>query len=297
MWKHVVWGCLATCLSVVLSQVGAAAELAHRVDLSAFSMTPQEETAADFDTETVVPVSLGDDTSFFRPYVTGIFGASFATLGSNGSFDYGTFDRRSVDTTGSINQTLFTGGGGIGAALAPPSGLLRMEVEGRARGPMDGSATLTFGPTEPAVLTEKVAATGGWSTMVNFWRDYFVGDTFGVYAGGGFGVGGYQVSGSSGEIPAGPGTTLRMHGSNAVNSFAWQAGTGLTYQWSQQVTFDVGYRFFAIAPGQVNNSLTATYSQDGSTSNQSVGTYMSALSASELLLSVRIYEPFRNLLR
>jgi hypothetical protein len=54
------------------------------------------------------------------------------------------------------------------------------------------------------------------------------------------------------------------------------------------VTFDTGYRFFAMSPGATPLGLsTSSYSQI-------FGTTTSALSASELLLSVRIYEPFRN---
>jgi len=119
--------------------------------------------------------------------------------------------------------------------------------------------------------------------MTNFWRDYFFTDRFGVYGGGGFGVGGYQYSmqGSDGQIP--------LSGSSVVNTFAWQVGTGVTYQLSDRITFDTGYRFFAMTPGATPLAVT-----DGGRVEQPVGSYTSAFSASELLVSIRIYEPFRN---
>jgi len=119
--------------------------------------------------------------------------------------------------------------------------------------------------------------------MTNFWRDYFFTDRLGVYGGGGFGVGGYQYSmqGSDVRIP--------LAGSSIVNTFAWQVGTGVTYQLSDRVTFDTGYRFFAMTPGSTPLAVT-----NGGVLVQPVGSYTSAFSASELLLSVRIYEPFRN---
>jgi len=161
----------------------------------------------------------------------------------------------------------------------------KMEVEGRARGPMHGQTAFEVGSTttESASVPLNVTATQGWSAMTNFWRDYFFTDRLGVYGGGGFGVGGYQYSmqGSDVRIP--------LAGSSIVNTFAWQVGTGVTYQLSDRVTFDTGYRFFAMTPGSTPLAVTS-----GGVIGQPVGSYTSAFSASELLLSVRIYEPFRN---
>lgn len=118
--------------------------------------------------------------------------------------------------------------------------------------------------------------------MTNFWRDWFLSDRFGVYGGGEFGVGGYQYSTSLSE------GVESLGGSNAVNTFAWQVGTGFTYQLSDRVTFDTDYRFFAMSPALNPVSLsTGVFSQ-------SIGSSTSAFSASELLISIRIYEPFRN---
>ena len=105
---------------------------------------------------------------------------------------------------------------------------------------------IASGTTSGAVIPLDVTVTNGWSAMTNFWRDYFFTDRFGVYGGGGFGVGGYEYSMFADEIR---GTVGVVRGSSAVNTFAWQVGTGFTYQLSERVTFDTGYRFFAMSPG------------------------------------------------
>ena len=288
MRRHFSGGRLAAWLGIVVPQLAFANEPEQAIDLSAFNTPAQTESAADIAADDLLPVSLTDGTPFFQPYVTGIVGGSFGTLNMGGSNNVG-LDVIALD--GSVNQAMFTGGGAIGAAIARPSGLLRMEVEGRARGPMAGSARY-FGSLESVDVG--VTAIGGWSTMTNFWRDYFLNDRMGIYGGGGFGVGGYQVSGTTGDFPLGPGV-VNYSGSQAVTTFAWQVGTGLTYRWSDQITLDVGYRFFEMAPGAIPGQ--ANYTFGGITASEPLGSYLSTFSASELLFSVRIYEPFRGLLR
>ena len=70
-----------------------------------------------------------------------------------------------------------------------------------------------------------------------------------------------------------------LSGSSTVNTFAWQVGTGFTYQLSDRVTFDTGYRFFAMSPGTTPLSISG-----GPFFQQPIGSYTSAFSASELLV-------------
>jgi opacity protein-like surface antigen len=261
--------------------------LGEPIDLSSFSgpASGQDETRQqpEEDAIPIVPVDYDGDVPWIRGYVTGIVGGSLATINAGGSTAFG--GTTQLQTVGSVNDTIFNGGGAIGMAIARPSGLLRMEVEGRARGPMHGQTAFEIASetTSGAVIPLDVTVTNGWSAMTNFWRDYFFTDRFGVYGGGGFGVGGYQYSiqGANGEIP--------LKGSSVVNTFAWQVGTGVTYQFSDRITFDTGYRFVAMTPGATPLAVTS-----GGFLVQPVGSYTSAFSASELLLSIRIYEPFRN---
>lgn len=259
--------------------------LGEPIDLSSFTdlaPVPDESgPALDADAMPIVPINYDGDVPGIRGYVTGIVGGSLATINAGGSAVFG--GTTQLQTVGSVNDTMFNGGGAIGMALSRPSGLLRMEIEGRARGPMHGQTAfeIASGTTSGAVIPLDVTVTNGWSAMTNFWRDYFFTDRFGVYGGGGFGIGGYQYSMQSKEA--------LLSGSSVVNTFAWQIGTGVTYQLSDRITFDTGYRFFAMTPGAT--PLAAT---DGGSIAQQIGSYTSAFSASELLVSIRIYEPFRN---
>jgi opacity protein-like surface antigen len=265
--------CALVAIMATVCNAAGADELGTPIDLSSFSDMDSvlDESANTFDAEAtpIVPVDSKGHATWIRPYVTGIVGASFGTINAGGSRRVGPLPIRVV---GSVNDTMFNGGGAIGMALTRPSGLLRMEVEGRSRGPMNGQTALEIFGKIPL----DVAVTGGWSAMTNFWRDYLFTDRFGVYGGGGFGVGGYQYSMQEETIP--------VKGSSVVNTFAWQVGTGVTYQLSDRITFDTGYRFFAMTPGAT--PLAAP--------GQPIGSYTSAYSASELLISIRIYEPFRN---
>jgi len=277
--------CTVACAGAVADRLGEPIDFANFSDLVSGPDETQQQ--PDADAMPIIPVDYDGDVPWIRGYVTGIVGASFGTINAGGSTPFG--DTAQVQTVGSVNDTLFNGGGAIGMALARPSGLLRMEVEGRARGPMHGQTALEISSTTTsgAVIPLDVTVTNGWSAMTNFWRDYFFTDRFGVYGGGGFGVGGYQYS-MQGNYPQPPSGVVYYRGSSVVNTFAWQVGTGVTYQLSDRITFDTGYRFFAMTPG--STPLTATlgsYVQPG-------GSYTSAFSASELLLSIRIYEPFRN---
>jgi opacity protein-like surface antigen len=114
---------------------------------------------------------------------------------------------------------------------------------------------------EAAGSAPSQAAAGAWSSMVNVWRDVDLGSRAGVYAGGGVGAGGVAqpAPAATGVAPAVPA------------GVAWQAGAGLTYAASERVTLDLGYRHRAIGPGAPG---------DG-----------------EVLLAVRVFDPFRGWLR
>lgn len=195
-----------------------------------------------------------------RLYMAGILGASFGTL--------------TAEAPPSATDALFTSGGGLGIEFASP---WRLEVEGRARDPIGAVQ-------EASGSTTTFAATGGWSAMVNLWRDIELTDRLTLYAGAGIGGGGYRFT-LSGEIP--PPDDITLAGANIVNSFAWQAGGGLAYALTNRITLDLGYRFFALTGGDVD-VLQSISGVPYETFPVSTG-----FSASELFFAVRIYEPFR----
>ena len=281
--------CALVAIMATVCNAAGADELGTPIDLSSFSGMDSvlDESANTFaaDATPIVPVDSSGHAVWIRPYVTGIVGASFGTINAGGNVSFSPTTETFGRAIGSVNETMFTGGGAIGMAIDRPSGLLRMEVEGRARGPMSGQTNwqqfVDGAQVSDYPLT--TTATNGWSAMVNFWRDYFFTDRLGVYGGGGFGIGGYQYS-----MLGRPSATTAIIGSSTVNTFAWQVGTGVTYQLSDRITFDTGYRFFAMSPGSTPLELLIPGVFPV------LGSDPSAFSASELLFSIRIYEPFRN---
>lgn len=203
---------------------------------------------------------VGPDNRF---YLSGIMGADFATL--------------EVGQGPNANGPLFTAGGAAGMAFERPNGWLRTEFEARYRDPV---ALLRV---DPALGTASVSASDGWSTMVNGWRDFEISDRVGAYLGGGVGGAGYRVA-FNGDFPA-IGATLS--GSTRLVSFAWQAGTGVTWLVHDRIAFDLGYRFLAIDGGNAQIIVSAPPISFTDAIDTRYG-------ASELLFTVRVYEPFRR---
>ena len=239
---------------------------------------PWSSSASDADNDPCAKPDLGpgccDDLDADCPsrrfYITGIIGASFGTLQSGGINTEGDFPN-----TGRATDSLLTAGGAIGMAFDRDNGLLRLEVEGRGRDALQGS-TNSFEPPTPTYFYS-VRATDGWSVMTNAWRDWNLTERLGFYTGGGIGAGGYRLSVDDSVVS----------GYGHVGGFAWQAGTGTTYRITNRTTIDLGYRFF----DTVSDSLPLTAGGPG---GPPAGSYVSNFYASELLLSVRIYEPFRS---
>ena len=192
-------------------------------------------------------------------YLSGIVGADFAT-----------FDKVSGNPTTVPNQSIFTGGAAAGVRYLRDNGALRLEFEGRGRDQVSATAG-------DAVNNITTRATDGWSAMVNVWRDYKPYDSFGLYAGGGIGAGGYRFT------IGGNGIGSLVSGNDRISNFAWQAGGGLFYEISKRATVDLGYRFFSISESTAD-WINVT----------SPVTTPTNFAASELLLQLRIYEPFRG---
>jgi opacity protein-like surface antigen len=160
------------------------------------------------------------------------------------------------------SDTLFGAGGALGVAFDRPNGQLRLEVEGMGRDTYDGAVI------ETPMLQHVV--TNNWSAMVNAWRDLMLTDRVGIYGGGGIGAGGYQL-GFRSDV----GTTFI----EPESGFAWQAGGGVIWEATDRMTFDVGYRFFLI---------------DRLPFEPAISGFGHQFHASELMFTLRIYEPFRG---
>ena len=229
------------------------------IDLAALSQLPNATSHA------LLPCAAIDAGIEAGPrfYVAPIVGSSWSTLAADGD----------VITS----RNLFTAGGAAGMAFARPRGQARLEFEGRYR---DGYALQESSPD----AFVRLAIDQNWSALVNLWRDVSISERFGLYAGGGIGAGGYRFDYTVVDLTA----ASDILGANAITQFAWQAGGGLLYAVSDRITLDLGYRFYGVGTGQ---SLLTLYNSGVPVDS---GLVTTAFSASELLLSVRIYEPFRS---
>ena len=158
-------------------------------------------------------------------------------------------------------DTLFNAGGALGIAFERRNGQLRLEVEGMGRSNYNAPITASPAPDDYTLLKNN------WSVMTNLWRDFMFTQRFGVYGGGGIGAGGYILGEQLGN---------ETQYASAAGNFAWQFGGGLLWNVSDRLTFDVGYRYFKID----------TLHQPRVDPNQ--------FAASELMFTLRLYEPFRN---
>lgn len=245
------------------------------LDLSGFDPR-DDETANWAGYDTVVPIDdhglvslLPETTSvaqFVPPaarrfYVTGIVGGSFLVF--------------SPDTSPS---SCVTGGGATGLALERSNGRIRVEAEGRYRGPIEQTYlgfNENFSPRDPnPVGIVQAKNLGGWSVLANVWRDFRVSDRFELYGGGGIGAAGFEASFQQIDVkdPAPP--KLRRE-----TGYAWQVGIGGIWNVSERIAFDASYRIFGSGWTVTREAAVAGFPRN------------------EILLSLRIYEPFRGMLR
>ena len=151
-----------------------------------------------------------------------------------------------------------------------------------ARGLMSGGMPTGEGalgvaiPRPGGVLRLEFEARGGdeWSTMGNIWRDISVTERFGTYVGGGVGAAG------------GTGTAAASTSTEAAG-LDGHLGAGVTYAVNERVTFDVGYRFHAGRLAAAQDAIPGGRLSAGA----------AALAGSEVLFSVRLYDPFRGWLK
>lgn len=249
-----------------ISRLGAAWMLGLMLVGRAWAATPFDD------------VALDADPAAQRFYVTGMLGESFATLAEPPEPLF-------LELGGEwINGSILTAGGAAGVAYARDDGQWRFEIEGRGRDDLTAAKGQAFSPVFAA--TFGWAAADGWSATANVWRDWWIGERWAVYAGGGLGGGGYRYS------LAGDTQFLDVRatfaGNDQVAELAWQAGGGLVYELSERIALDVGYRFFSIGEADVSYTVT------GPLRPPQIATVTQQFTASELLFGLRIYEPFRR---
>jgi opacity protein-like surface antigen len=267
---------LVSVAAAVIAVAGAAGPVP--LDLASLDelVEPTPSAASVWDDVPIEPVSLSQPGRA-RFYLTGMLGESFATLAEP---VYAQLPGRA-----SINRSVLTAGGAAGVALDRGNGRLRIEAEGRGRDDVIATFDDRIDPFLAADF--RWAAADGWSALVNVWRDYTVTEHVDVYMGGGLGGGGYRYSIGGRTDSPGP-ADVTYAGRAQVATFAWQAGGGAIWSVSDRVAVDVGYRFFSI------DQADATVF--GKVNGFPIGsvTLPQQFTASELLVGLRIYEPFRR---
>jgi len=260
---------------VCLAGRGDADDLPRVLDLEAFASW-DDESVSPAECEAVVPVNEREPLSLLpattpvsqgalgpsarRFYLTGILGGSFLVV--------------SGDNTPSSS---LTEGGAVGMALERSNGRIRVEVEGRYRGPI-GQTYLGFNENysvrDPTLVCVSQARSSGWSSLANVWRDFTLTEQMDLYGGGGIGAAGFQTEYQKINVdPPAPRIDRTMTG------YAWQAGVGAIWNVSDRIAIDASYRIFGFGWTVTREDVAFGFLR------------------SEVLLSLRIYEPFRGMLR
>jgi opacity protein-like surface antigen len=198
--------------------------------------------------------------SLQRFYLTGIIGGSFLVV--------------SADNTPSSS---LTEGGAIGMAMERSNGRLRAEIEGRYRGPI-GQTYVGFNENfsfrDRNLVCLSSARSYGWSSLANVWRDFELTDHIDLYGGGGIGAAGFQTEYQKIDVTP-PAARIDRY----VTGYAWQIGAGAIWNVSDRIAVDASYRIFGFGWTVTREDVAFGFLR------------------SEILLSLRVYEPFRGLLR
>ena len=277
--------CAVALMAVPLLGVAAAAEAPDPLDLGAFAPFEAGAEAAYesdqfvpfYDRAAIMPSSpsggmaraiSADSARQF--YVSSIVGGSFLVV-----------------TADNNPASILTAGGAVGAAIDRSNGRLRVELEGRYRDPIE-QTYIGFnrepprdipgpGPVPPKpdlIGTMEAKAYGGWSALANVWRDFQFTDHLDLYGGGGIGAAGFNTSFQQIDTPE-PAPIVY----NYRTSYAWQLGLGGIWNVNDRVAVDLSYRVFGVGWSITANDLAYGFLR------------------TEVLLSLRIYEPFRGLMR
>ena len=267
------WG--VSLAALFLSLRAAVADTPPTLALGAFA--PWDEAAAiPAAYDGVVPIDdpaslslLPDTTSVARDvsapsarrfYLTGIVGGSFLVVSADNS-----------------PSSSLTEGFAAGMALERSNGRIRIEVEGRYRDSIEQTYlgfNENYSIRDPVTVTMAQAQGYGWSALANVWRDFRWTEQVDLYGGGGIGAAGFQTTYQKLDVTPPPPRVDR-----SITGYAWQIGLGAIWNMSDRVALDASYRIFGTGWTITREDLAYGFLR------------------SEILLSVRIYEPFRGLLR
>ncbi len=170
------------------------------------------------------------DDNPWVPYVAGTVQGAFMDIEAGGfnsqAGGFYAFDSDRDDTLGL--------GGALGISKEFGSFRVRSEIEGMWYEDQQGMVHGSFpGPPGPAAFFYRSNLDENWSVMGNLWIDLYCNDYLAWYLGGGTGVSSANLSTNDTQVS----------GRASDEAFAWQVGTGLLMNISDNCELDLGYRY------------------------------------------------------
>lgn len=195
------------------------------------------------------------------PYVSGFIGVAFPTNRDVTSTTFG------PGATTFNDRVEFDPGINVGGAGGFDFGFLRLEGE------------LSYKNGEMSTITEQIGGTryanvdgrlGAVAMMFNAFVDLHNATRVTPYFGGGAGFATLHLSDTYGTSTA-TGNRTRLYRSENDTVFAYQAGAGLEIAFTQRLSLDLGYRYFATAKAKFDNHSSTTTELKFESHNASVG--------------------------
>ncbi len=168
------------------------------------------------------------DDNPWVPYVAGTVQGAFADIDPGGFNTAGGFPPSDSDRDDTLGL-----GGAIGVSKDYGRFRIRSEVEGMWYEDQDNLRFGGFSGPKPTVIDYFATLDENWTVMGNLWVDLYANDYLAWYIGGGLGVASANISVSDTIVA----------GRASDEDFAWQAGTGMLVNISDNCELDFGYRF------------------------------------------------------
>ena len=110
--------------------------------------------------------------------------------------------------------------------------------------------------TEYVVLSP-IGSYDGWDAMLNLYYDFDMGSSFAPYVGAGVGWSEIEAQITSMALvdTSGPTVTRANFLDDSESAFAYQLLAGFGYDLTEQLTFDLGYRYFVVSNADFGDSV------------------------------------------
>jgi opacity protein-like surface antigen len=184
-----------------------------------------------------------EESSPWVPYISGTVQASSIDMDTGGLNTAGPH----VNFSNDVDDT-YALGGALGVSQDHGRFRTRGEIEGMWYDDNEDLRTGSFpGPPGPAAFFYNTNVDSQWSVMANVWADLYINEYAAWYLGGGAG-------GAGGRLET---NDTVVAGSSSDQDFAYQVGTGMLINVSDNAELDLGYRFVDLGELETNISQIA----------------------------------------